>query len=148
MQQLVGNIELYKLEVGRYPENLGALVAAPGGVDKWNGPYAKAPDLKDAWGNDYKYGVPGQGKPFDLVQHAMIESRFCVGYRRCQILEMKDVTGFRIWFAINDDASTKRVAMHACVRRSRRRCWEEVGGLKLKIFVDAHGDGNTGKEGQ
>ena len=67
LQQLVGNIELYKLEVGRYPDNLGALVQAPGGVDKWNGPYAKAADLKDVWGNDYKYTVPGQGKPFDLV---------------------------------------------------------------------------------
>ena len=63
----------------------------------------------------------------------MIESRFCVGYCRCQILKMKDITGFRIWFAINDDASTKRVAMHACVRRSRRRCWEEVY-LRLSLF--------------
>ena len=67
IQQLVGNIELYKLEVGRYPDSLGALVTQPGGVDKWSGPYAKAADLKDAWGNDYKYTVPGQGKPFDLV---------------------------------------------------------------------------------
>jgi general secretion pathway protein G len=66
LQQMVGNIELYKLEVGRYPENLCALVTAPGGESKWNGPYAKAPDLKDAWNNDYKYTVPGQGKPFDL----------------------------------------------------------------------------------
>jgi general secretion pathway protein G len=67
LQQLVGNIELYKLEVGRYPDNLGALVTQPGGLDKWNGPYAKAADLKDVWGNDYKYVVPGQGKPYDLV---------------------------------------------------------------------------------
>jgi general secretion pathway protein G len=67
LQQLVGNIELYKLEVGRYPENLGALVTAPSGDSKWNGPYAKAADLKDAWNNDYKYTVPGQGKPFDLT---------------------------------------------------------------------------------
>ena len=67
LQQLVGNIELYKLEVGRYPDNLGALVRQPGGLDKWNGPYAKDPDLKDVWGNDYKYTIPGQGKPFDLV---------------------------------------------------------------------------------
>lgn len=67
IQQLAGQIELYRLEVGRYPDNLGALVTQPGGVDKWNGPYAKAPDLKDAWGNDYKYVVPGQGKAFDLI---------------------------------------------------------------------------------
>jgi general secretion pathway protein G len=66
-QTLVGNIELYKLEVGKYPENLQALVRQPAGVDKWNGPYAKDVDLKDAWGNDYRYTVPGQGKAYDLV---------------------------------------------------------------------------------
>ena len=66
-QTLVGNIEMYRLEVGKYPENLQALVRQPGGVDKWNGPYAKDPDLKDAWGNDYRYTLPGQGKAYDLV---------------------------------------------------------------------------------
>lgn len=66
-QSLVGNIELYKLEVGKYPDNLQALVKQPAGVDKWSGPYAKEADLKDAWGNDYRYTVPGQNKPFDLV---------------------------------------------------------------------------------
>jgi general secretion pathway protein G len=67
MQQLAGQIEMYKLEVGRYPESLQGLVRSPGGDSKWNGPYAKEPDLKDAWGNDYRYTVPGQGKPFDLL---------------------------------------------------------------------------------
>jgi len=65
-QTLVGNIEMFKLEVGKYPDNLGALVRNPGS-DKWNGPYAKDTDLKDAWGNDYRYTVPGQGKPYDLL---------------------------------------------------------------------------------
>ena len=64
----VGNIEMFRLEVGRYPGNLAELVRAPGGTEaKWNGPYAKEGDLKDAWGNDYTYAVPGQGKPFDLL---------------------------------------------------------------------------------
>ncbi len=67
IQQLAGQIELYKLEVGKYPENLGALVRAPGGTDKWAGPYAKDADLKDAWGNDYRYNIPGQGRAYDLV---------------------------------------------------------------------------------
>jgi general secretion pathway protein G len=67
IQTLVGNLELYRLEVGKYPENLQALVKQPAGVDKWNGPYAKEAELKDAWGNDYRYSVPGQGKPFDLI---------------------------------------------------------------------------------
>ena len=67
IQALVGDIELYKLEVGKYPENLQALVKQPPGADKWNGPYAKDADLKDAWGNDYRYTVPGASKPYDLV---------------------------------------------------------------------------------
>ena len=65
-QTLVGNIEMFKLEVGKYPDNLGALVRNPGS-DKWNGPYAKDADLKDAWGNDYRYTIPGQGKAYDLI---------------------------------------------------------------------------------
>jgi general secretion pathway protein G len=68
LQQLAGQIEMFKLEVGRYPENLAALVRSPGSADnKWNGPYAKETDLKDAWGNDYRYTVPGQGKGYDLT---------------------------------------------------------------------------------
>jgi general secretion pathway protein G len=68
IQSLAGQIEIYRLEVGRYPESLQALLTQPGGTEgKWNGPYAKPADLKDAWGNDYRYSVPGQGKPFDLV---------------------------------------------------------------------------------
>lgn len=67
IQDLAGKIEIYRLEVGKYPENLQALVKQPGGVDKWGGPYAKDVDLKDAWGNDYRYTTPGQGKGFDLV---------------------------------------------------------------------------------
>jgi general secretion pathway protein G len=64
---LAGQVEMYKLEVGRYPDNLQALVRQPGGVDKWGGPYVKEDELKDAWGNDYRYTTPGTGKGFDLV---------------------------------------------------------------------------------
>jgi general secretion pathway protein G len=68
LTHVAGQIEMYRLEVGRYPENLQQLVKQPAGVDKWQGPYVKEADLKDAWGNDYRYNVPGQqGKPFDLV---------------------------------------------------------------------------------
>ena len=67
IQHLAGQIEIYKLEVGKYPENLQALVKQPAGVDKWNGPYVHDEDLKDAWGNDYRYQVPGTNKPFDII---------------------------------------------------------------------------------
>ena len=70
IQQLAGQVEMYKLEVGKYPTSLGDLVKQPAGTEgKWNGPYAKDPDLKDAWGNDYRYAVPGagQGKAYDII---------------------------------------------------------------------------------
>ena len=67
LRTLAGEVEMYKLEVGRYPENLMALAKQPPGVDRWNGPYAKEDELKDAWGNDYRYQVPGSSKPFDLI---------------------------------------------------------------------------------
>ncbi len=68
IQSLAGQIEIFKLEVGRYPENLAALVRQPAGTEgKWNGPYAKDADLKDAWGNDYRYTVPGNGKAYDIT---------------------------------------------------------------------------------
>ena len=67
IQQLAGQIEMYKLEVGKLPDDLQALVRQPPGADRWNGPYVKEPDLKDAWGNDYRYTVPGQGKAYDIV---------------------------------------------------------------------------------
>jgi general secretion pathway protein G len=67
IQNLVGQIEIYKLEVGRYPDSLQSLVKQPSGVDRWNGPYAKDADLKDAWGNDYRYTIPGTTKAFDLI---------------------------------------------------------------------------------
>ena len=66
MLNLAGQIEMYKLEVGRYPENLQALVRNPG-ADKWGGPYVKEDELKDAWSNDYRYTTPGTGKGFDLI---------------------------------------------------------------------------------
>jgi len=69
LQNLAGQIEMYKLEVGKYPGSLQDLIKAPGGTEnKWNGPYVKNPDeLKDAWDHDYKYAVPGTGKAFDLI---------------------------------------------------------------------------------
>src|SRR5438270_12716034 len=42
--QISQALDLFKLEVGRYPtsqEGLQALVAAPPGVTNWNGPYWK-----------------------------------------------------------------------------------------------------------
>jgi general secretion pathway protein G len=64
-------LDLYKLEIGRYPnsqEGLQALVSAPPGVNNWNGPYWKKSQIpKDPWGNEYKYVQPGQHGAYDII---------------------------------------------------------------------------------
>lgn len=71
MSGLEGQLELMKLEAGRYPntsEGLASLLTKPAGMERWNGPYLKDPSkLKDPWGNDYKYTSPADGKPFTIV---------------------------------------------------------------------------------
>jgi general secretion pathway protein G len=69
---LIGqSLDLYKLEIGRYPttqEGLQALISQPSGVNNWNGPYWKKTTLpKDPWGNDYKYTSPGQTLPYEII---------------------------------------------------------------------------------
>jgi len=70
--QIAQTLDLYKLEVGRYPttqEGLQALITAPPGVTNWNGPYWKRAAVpKDPWGNEYKYFSPAQnGAPFEII---------------------------------------------------------------------------------
>jgi len=68
IEQLGGALDMYRLDVGRYPtsgEGLAALVTGGGG--KWNGPYLKKKEVpKDPWGYDYQYRVPGQHGDYDL----------------------------------------------------------------------------------
>ena len=72
IDQIGQSLDLYKLEIGRYPttqEGLAALVTAPAGVTNWNGPYLKKTTVpKDPWGNEYKYTSPGaENRPYDIV---------------------------------------------------------------------------------
>ena len=71
--QISQALDLYKLEIGRYPttqEGLQALVQAPSGASSWNGPYWKKSTLpKDPWGNEYKYTSPGQSAPYDILSY-------------------------------------------------------------------------------
>jgi general secretion pathway protein G len=66
-------LDLYKLEIGRYPttqEGLQALITAPAGVTNWNGPYWKKAQIpKDPWGNEYKYAMPGQHGTYDIISY-------------------------------------------------------------------------------
>ena len=57
-------LEIYKLDVGRFPttsQGLEALVRQPSGVKGWNGPYLKKGELpQDPWGNAFDYRYSGQ----------------------------------------------------------------------------------------
>ncbi|MGH8478386.1 MAG: type II secretion system major pseudopilin GspG [Gammaproteobacteria bacterium] len=70
IQDFAGTLDLYKLEIGRYPttdEGLKALVEQPSDAEGWSGPYLKKKQLpKDPWGNEYSYRFPGQHGEFDL----------------------------------------------------------------------------------
>lgn len=66
VQGMGEKIGSYRMDTGKLPRSLDDLVKAPGGVDGWLGPYAKEADLKDPWGMEYTYRVPGDGRPFDL----------------------------------------------------------------------------------
>jgi general secretion pathway protein G len=70
IEDLAASLDLYRLEVGRYPstqEGLEALVEAPPGAKNWNGPYLKKKQVpKDPWGNEFHYRYPGEHGPFDL----------------------------------------------------------------------------------
>lgn len=64
-------LELYYLDVGRYPgpqDGLRALVNAPSGTARWRGPYLKkAEAINDPWGQPYVYRFPGEHGAFDVV---------------------------------------------------------------------------------
>jgi general secretion pathway protein G len=67
---IAGILDLYRLDVGRYPsqdEGLEALLEAPPDATRWNGPYVRRRDaLTDPWGSLYEYRFPGEHAAFDL----------------------------------------------------------------------------------
>ena len=71
IDQLGSSLDLFRLDVGRYPstqEGLAALVARPGSAPQWRGPYLKGANVPaDPWGRPFQYRSPGgEGRPYDL----------------------------------------------------------------------------------
>ncbi|RIK63648.1 MAG: type II secretion system protein GspG [Planctomycetota bacterium] len=58
------SMDLYKFQIGTYPEDLKDLIEKPSDDDvakKWSGPYLNNKEgLKDPWGHDFMYQFPGQ----------------------------------------------------------------------------------------
>ena len=62
-------VELFNLDVGRFPSNqegLQALVTRPATASGWNGPYLRGALPADPWGHAYHYRYPGQHGDFDI----------------------------------------------------------------------------------
>ena len=63
-------LDLFRLDVGRYPANeegLQALRVRPASLQNWDGPYLKKDVPLDPWGHPYVYRFPGQHGEFDLM---------------------------------------------------------------------------------
>jgi general secretion pathway protein G len=62
VKDLEQGAELFKLDVGRYPNNqegLNALIEKPATAPGWNGPYLKEHRIPlDPWGHPYHYQFP------------------------------------------------------------------------------------------
>lgn len=69
INDLEQSLEMYKLDVGRFPsteEGLIALVRKPSGTSGWNGPYLKDDVPADPWGYEYHYKYPGEHGELDI----------------------------------------------------------------------------------
>ena len=67
--EIEGALQLYSFELGRFPstsEGLEALVANPGGIESWKGPYLAKSLPNDPWGRPYAYRCPGLHGDFDV----------------------------------------------------------------------------------
>lgn len=68
-------LDAFEIDNGRYPsteEGLGSLIANPGNLPNWHGPYiSKSGTPADPWGQPYVYSYPGTNKPgsFDLYSY-------------------------------------------------------------------------------
>ena len=61
-------IDLYNVDMGKYPSTLLDLVKNNADDERWRGPYLKRGLPKDPWGNSYVYRYPGVTNPdsYDL----------------------------------------------------------------------------------
>ena len=79
IEDLSAALDMYKLDVGRYPsseQGLGALIEKPADVDRWNGPYLRKTKLpSDPWQQPYHYVFPGEHGAFDLYTYGADEQQ-------------------------------------------------------------------------
>lgn len=70
IEGLAKALDLYRLDVGRYPsseQGLEALMLRPADEPKWDGPYLPRGVPLDPWGRAYLYRSPGEHGEYDLL---------------------------------------------------------------------------------
>lgn len=74
IEDLSATLDMYKLDLGRYPtteEGLKALIESPDNAKRWSGPYLQKSNKipLDPWQNEYHYVSPGEHGKFDLFSY-------------------------------------------------------------------------------
>lgn len=70
IEGLAKALDLYRLDVGRYPtseQGLVALVSRPSDEARWDGPYLQKAVPLDPWSREYLYRSPGENAEYDLL---------------------------------------------------------------------------------
>ena len=60
-------LDIYRLDVGEYPDSLDGLMEDDTDRASWNGPYLRRAVPTDPWGNEYVY--EGNGREFTLLSY-------------------------------------------------------------------------------
>lgn len=60
-------LDIYRLDVGKYPDSLDGLMTNDSGRASWNGPYLRRSVPLDPWDNDYIYDA--SGRDFSLISY-------------------------------------------------------------------------------
>lgn len=70
ISEIEKSLELFKLDVGRFPTNeegLDALAQKPANAGGWTGPYVKGGVPTDPWSKPYKYANPGPNGGIEIL---------------------------------------------------------------------------------
>jgi len=60
-------LDIYRLDVGEYPDSLEGLMTNESGRASWNGPYLRRGVPQDPWQNDYAYDA--DSRDFTLISY-------------------------------------------------------------------------------
>jgi len=67
-------LDMFEMDIGRYPDKLDDLRVNPGLGDAWKGPYLKK-EPKDPWGRPYKYEKGSTDKDYKLCSSGADETK-------------------------------------------------------------------------